>query len=741
MKRLLAQIGITYFSVLAVAFYLSRTAILSVGIAALAVMLLLIIIPKTRRKVYPLLMALTAAIACAVNLGYAYLVVEPTVQNCVGEKQEVTAVLKEEPYRSYTKYCYRLELIEAGGETAHGSLLLRIPENLDIGVDDTLRFTADIVREENDYYRSQGSFLRAEDLSARPEVESAQKHSLYYYAVQLRAYLRSAIDSLLPEDCAALCKAVFVGDKYALDLSIREEFRYAGASYFIVVSGMHFAVICAVLLKLMKKFNRWIRLTVMLFIIILYAAVTDFQPSVLRSGLMMAMTVIGSTVRRQAYPPNHLGFAGLALPLIVSPYGVGQIGLVLSFYATLSILLWATPIMEKLSVKDEFGCIYRFHPASLLHRSGGKKSKAGQRIKLFFIKIYNALIAMLSVSLSANILVFPITVFVFREFSTVTLLSSVLLYWPIYFILILTLAVCALFYLGPLRYAAAVLSWPLYLLCRWVLGLVGFLGELPFAHVYVRSLYVYIWLGVTVVLGGIVLLMRDRRHILPIAALCSAAVLLAGMISDGLIDMEALRLEIYAQGEGVCAGVNCHGQFHLLDTNAYGSELYDLLDRIDRRYAAAETVYCADYDDFERYYHYVDGKFAISRYLLYDRKGYTNGSGSIVGFRDDCTFVLDDDLVMRTAVEKNKAVVMLTAGEQTILLLPDRVTLADIPESMRRADIILLRRCFAGAEKLSCRDLIFCGMPDTLKAAADDDRPHYEQLYLTSEGDLTLSLK
>ena len=109
--------------------------------------------------------------------------------------------------------------------------------------------------------------------------------------------MRESFDRLLPEDEAALCKAVFVGDKYAMDPADRDNFRYAGASYFIVISGMHFAVLSMLLFRLFKKIrNRWITLALVLGFIVVYAFVTGFQPSVLRSGIMVIFTVIGMTV-------------------------------------------------------------------------------------------------------------------------------------------------------------------------------------------------------------------------------------------------------------------------------------------------------------------------------------------------------------------------------------------------------------------------------------------------------------
>lgn len=756
MKQLAAQFGITFFTVLAAAFYFSDTAVIILAVCAALAFTALLLIPKTRKTVFIPAMAAAALIACLFNLGYSYYYVYPTVERYSGEERTVTAYLKDEPYHSYGKYYYKLKATEIDGEKSNVDILLKTAEDLGLEADDIIHFTSDIDKTDKQYYQTKGYYLMCDEYRLTYTAEEAERHSLYYYAIQLRGYMRRSFETLLPESDAALCRAVFVGDKYALSLSDRESFRYAGASYFVVVSGMHFAVLAFLLLSLLNRFfNRWITFAVTVLFIFVYAAVTGFQPSVLRSGIMILLTVIGKTIRRETYAPNHLGVAGLILPFIVSPYGAGDIGLILSFYATLAILLWASPIARRICFTDKNGNICYFGFGSF-----AKRMKAGvhnlfhkEKIKpdvpkkpdvrfLFPKKLFNLFASMLSVGIAANILVFPISVFVFHEFSLVVLLSSLLLYIPIYLILVLSMAVCILFWLGPLRYIAILLSWPLYLLCEYVLAAVRFLAGLPFAYVRVGSAYVYIWLIATLILGAAVIAFRKRYKLLPYAVFLSAFIFLGGWMIDTIADLNTLSLEVYSCSDGLYVGVNDRGKLHLLAMDCKSKPSYEITEKLLYRYGGAQTAFCKNEKELDRFIYYSTDRFAISDYLLYDiENDREKDVDGLTVYGGDSTFILDDDLTLTVSVGSGKPVYYLSADEKDVLIIPKKTVLSDIPDEYRSPDAIVLCEDIDGIGELSCTDLIISASADNAAIISDGARDNCENTYTTSESDVIYDLR
>ena len=750
MKRLLAQIGITFFSVLAAAFYLSDRVVYVIGGIAAVLTIVFFIIKKTRKSVFIPLMALSALIACIIHIGYGSLAVQPVVEQYGKEPHTVKAVLTEEPYQSYAKHYYRLKTQEIDGEKASIKLLLKTPTDIEAEPDDIVIFTSRLKVTDNQYYRAKGYYLVSDDYDTVVDVDSPDTHTFYYHAIQLRRLMRKTLDTLLPPDCAALCRAVLIGDKYALSLDTRDHFRYAGASYFIVVSGMHFAVVIMLLFHLMKRLNRWVRFALIMVFIVLYAAVTGFQSSVLRAGIMMTFTVFGMTIRRQPYPLNHLGLAGIIMPLMVSPYGAGDIGLILSFYATMGILLWANRILPKISVKTQTGYIPQFHIIDRLRRYKESKvdgvpmkdqSDEPFSVRILLMKLWNSVAALLAVSLAANIMVFPISVCVFHEFSLVTLLSSVLLYAEIYLILIISLAVCILYPLGFLRYLAILIAYPLMWLCKLVLWLVDGLASLPFAFFRVSQAFVYAWLAVTVILGIIVILYRNHYRYLKYAALCSAIILLGGCLTHQFLQMNTCDLEVYACGNGICAGINKGGRLYLLQMDANTKDLYPIWDQLSGRYGYAEIALCCNESEIRHFQLYRDDEFAISTLLLYDKKQEYRNEENIVPFEKDSIFAVDDDISIRVSVVGNTAVPYVNAGDRHILIIPSGCEIDDIPEDMRSADVILLSHAVKGMEELRCNDLIISENSELAPLTANALKDSYQHVYYTDQGDVHYRLR
>jgi competence protein ComEC len=750
MKRLLAQIGITYFSVLAAAFYLSDRVVYVIGGIAAVLTIVFFIIKKTRKSVFIPLMALSALIACIIHIGYGSLAVQPVVEQYGKEPHTVKAVLTEEPYQSYAKHYYRLKTQEIDGEKVRIKLLLKTPTDIEAEPDDIVIFTSRLKTTDNQYYRAKGYYLVSDDYDTVVDVDSPDTHSFYYHAIQLRRLMRKTLDTLLPPDCAALCRAVLIGDKYALSLDTRDHFRYAGASYFIVVSGMHFAVVIMLLFRLMKRLNRWVRFALIMVFIVLYAAVTGFQSSVLRAGIMMTFTVFGMTIRRQPYPLNHLGLAGIIMPLMVSPYGAGDIGLILSFYATMGILLWANRILPKISVKTQTGYIPQFHIIDRLRRYKESKvdgvpmkdqSDEPFSVRILLMKLWNSVAALLAVSLAANIMVFPVSVCVFHEFSLVTLLSSVLLYAEIYLILIISLAVCILYPLGFLRYLAILIAYPLMWLCKLVLWLVDGLASLPFAFFRVSQAFVYAWLAVTVILGIIVILYRNHYRYLKYAALCSAIILLGGCLTHQFLQMNTCDLEVYACGNGICAGINKGGKLYLLQMDANTKDLYPIWDHLSGRYGYAEIALCCNESEIRHFQLYRDDEFAISTLLLYDKKQEYRNEENIVPFDKDSIFAVDDDISIRVSVVGNTAVPYVNAGDRHILIIPSGCEIDDIPTDMRSADVILLSHAVKGMEELRCNDLIISENSELAPLTANALKDSYQHVYYTDQGDVHYRLR
>lgn len=720
MKRLLAQIGITYFSALAVAFYLPEKGVIALLALAAAATGLLILIRYTRRLIFPPLIALTVVIGCAVNLGYTYLTVIPVQESFAGNERRIEATLTDEAYKAYSKFYYRLEADTIDGKPADVKLLLKTAKPIAITPYDRISFTADISATENNYYLSKGYFLTVNTYDNDFTVTAGGSRPLYAEAIRVRETLRDALDEYLPEDTAALCKAVLVGDKYALDEDTKTDFRYAGASFFVVVSGLHFSIICLLFYRLLTKLrvNRFVTVGLTLLLIVFYMFVTGFQPSVVRTGVMMIVLVFSRLFRRIGYAPNSLGLAGIVSAIAFTPYGVGDIGLILSFAATFAILMWSDPIHQLL-------CKPLFNK---MHQG---------RVRL----ILNRILRLLSTSLAANILVFPISVMAFRGFSLVTLVSSLLLYVPIWLILVLSLGLCLLFCTGFLRFPALLLSWPLHLISRFTLWLVDALASLPFSYVNIGSDYVYIWLGISILLGVIVIALRNRCRCLPYAVILSGLILLGGMISSRVTQLNTVALQVYDCGEGLTVGFDYHGNLTLFAFDAKSREAYRIAENLSRRYGSAQLAVCSKKHDFVNYTRLTDREFAVSHFLLYDNSIHDTASDELIAYSPTEDYHLGGGALLHAEEKDGRLLSILTVDGTTVVVIPPRYPYSAIPDRYRSADIIVMSRAEKDYDKLSCGTLIVSGTADEAQQIAALMSGRYTEIRYTCQGDVTVPLR
>ncbi len=149
---------------------------------------------------------------------------------------------------------------------------------------------------------------------------------------RVRATIERAAD-VLPEPDGALYRGLVIGDDRDQPRDMIERFRASGLSHLTAVSGQNVAFVLAAfgpLLVRMRPLPRW-ALTVA--VIAWFAALTRFEPSILRAGVMAALSATAFATGRERSPVRILALAVIALVLI-DPLLAWSIGFWLSVGAT-----------------------------------------------------------------------------------------------------------------------------------------------------------------------------------------------------------------------------------------------------------------------------------------------------------------------------------------------------------------------------------------------------------------------
>ncbi len=138
----------------------------------------------------------------------------------------------------------------------------------------------------------------------------------------------------------SLFLGLVIGDDRDEPPSLVDDFRGAGLGHLTAVSGQNVAFLLAVASPLLRRCRplwRWL-LTVML--LGWFAALTRFEPSVLRATVMAGLAATAFGLGRVASPLRLLALAVTAL-VIVDPFLVWSPGFWLSVSATTGIVLFA----------------------------------------------------------------------------------------------------------------------------------------------------------------------------------------------------------------------------------------------------------------------------------------------------------------------------------------------------------------------------------------------------------------
>ena len=211
-----------------------------------------------------------------------------------------------------------------------------------------------------------------------------------------------------------LLLAMTLGQKTALTDEVSEPFMRSGTMHIFAISGLHIALIAGILLAVLRvaQLPRSVCGFVVLPLIWFYTAATGWQPSAIRSTIMMSVIIIGWMLKRPSDLLNSLAAAGFII-LVWDPQQLFQASFQLSFFVVLSIALFSPPL-EK--IRDRLLETDPLLPVELLPRW---RSWLNGPLRF--------LATSLTTSLAAWLGSLPLTAFYFHLFSPVTLLANVVI--------------------------------------------------------------------------------------------------------------------------------------------------------------------------------------------------------------------------------------------------------------------------------------------------------------------------
>lgn len=278
-------------------------------------------------------------------------------------------------------------------------------------------------------YISYPEIVRLGDLSGSP---------LLRFIFQLRSQIKENISGILPNPEAALLSGVLLGDDNGFSSDVQQAFRETGTAHILAVSGFNISILAALLSGIFKRVLKgfWPLLFVVLGIT-LFSLMVGGQASVVRAAIMGVVAQIGLAIGRRQTAWNSLVFTAAAMAAI-NPFVLWDIGFQLSFSATLGIILFGDSLTDAAQSISQ-----RLFPPSYAAR-------IGEWLAEFVL-----------ITLAAQVMTLPISVYHFHTFSWIGLLTNSLVLPAQEFLMILG-GMAAIFSLifYPLGQLFAWLAWP-----------------------------------------------------------------------------------------------------------------------------------------------------------------------------------------------------------------------------------------------------------------------------------------
>ena len=453
----------------------------------------------------------------------------------------ITEISYEENYGS----CYRLRLLKLNEKETELCVMLSLPYGGGFSVGDIVAFEGVFFLPEEDsaiYRRAEGIFLSAEAETAEQTGTREIKETDYFQTIRLS--MQRNFERFLDKSAAGFATAITTGNRENLSGAIKLAFTRIGISHILAVSGLHLAIVIGGLDLLCRwiAIPRKLKNVILIVCSCLLACLCGLSASVIRAAIMLSFMYLADTIGENGDSLTSL-FIAIFLILVFRPTSVYDIGLWMSFLATLGILI-TLPVIPKIQLR-----------------------KCPRLVN----KILNFVLSLLCITVSATFFTLPVTYIAFSGISLFSLVSN-LIFVPLVQILLYLLTALTVF--GGLSFLAEPIGAVSQAMITFICDTAVWLSDIKGIYVSLRYPFVP-WMIALLIVGVLTVLIIKKVNAAYLFAVFAFCLVFYTVGCIGYTHMEGENTYVYLETDGKsdAVGIVSEGKTVLVDISTGGSSV------------------------------------------------------------------------------------------------------------------------------------------------------------------------
>lgn len=165
------------------------------------------------------------------------------------------------------------------------------------------------------------------------------------FVVKIRDWFAARISGAIPSPESKLGVAYLLGVKENLPSELNDSLKAIGLAHIVVASGAHLSILVDLVKKIFGKVSRFAMLFFALMFILLFMVMVGWTPSIMRAGIMSALSLIAWYTGRR-FTPWKIILITMTITLLIDPNFLTNLGWLLSFASYGGIMILG-PLITK----------------------------------------------------------------------------------------------------------------------------------------------------------------------------------------------------------------------------------------------------------------------------------------------------------------------------------------------------------------------------------------------------------